>query len=74
MSEKLVDALLNFADAMENAALVLKQAIGEKAEATNDYHNMLTDLKAHNGKLTRDGLFYWLFQDGATVGRKKRKY
>jgi hypothetical protein len=49
---------------------------GEKAEATEDYKCMLQDLKEHNGKLSRkeaDGAtwFYWVFQDGATVGRKK---
>jgi len=44
----------------------------EKAESTSDFWNMLADLRAHKGKLTRDGLFYWLFSDGATVGRKKK--
>ncbi|MGB9756490.1 MAG: hypothetical protein ACPLVJ_01755, partial [Candidatus Bathyarchaeales archaeon] len=29
----------------------------QKAEATEDYKNMLRDLKAHNGRLTRDGYF-----------------
>jgi hypothetical protein len=49
-------------------------AEGEKPEATEDYKNMIEDLKAHNGKLTRDGFFYWLFSgDQATVGRKPRK-
>jgi len=47
-------------------------AQGEKAEGSADYWNMLKDLKAHGGRLTRDGMFYWLFQDGSTVGRKKR--
>jgi len=46
-------------------------AEGQKAEATEDYKNMLRDLKARNGRLTRDGYFYWLFRDQATVGRKK---
>ena len=45
----------------------------EKAESTEDYRNMLEDLKAHSDKLTREGYFYWTFRDGATVGRKKRK-
>jgi hypothetical protein len=49
-------------------------AEGAKPEASEDYKNMVEDLKAHNGKLTRDGFFYWLFSgDQATVGRKKRK-
>jgi hypothetical protein len=33
---------------------------------------MLKDLQAHNGKLTKEGWFYWVFQNGTTVGRKKR--
>lgn len=45
---------------------------GEKAEAIQDYKNLLEDLKRHNGRLTREGYFYWLFQDNATIGRKKR--
>lgn len=45
---------------------------GEKAEATDNYRNMLADLKEHNSKLMRDGFFYWIFTDGATVGRKKK--
>ena len=49
-------------------------AEGAKPEATEDYKNLLEDLKSHNGKLTRDGYFYWLFSgDQATVGRKPRK-
>jgi len=48
-------------------------AADAKAEGTADYWNMLKDLKAHGGRLTREGYFYWLFQDGSTVGRKQRK-
>jgi len=33
---------------------------------------MLRDLANHNGKLMRDGYFYWVYKNGATVGRKKR--
>jgi len=39
----------------------------------SDFDLMLKDLKAHNGRLTRDGFFYWVFQDQARVGRKKSK-
>jgi hypothetical protein len=46
---------------------------GEKAEATSDYKNLLEDLKRHGGRLTRNGYFYWLFEDSATIGRKKRE-
>jgi len=38
-----------------------------------DFKKMVEDLKAHNGKLSRDGYFYWLFTNGDCVGRKKRK-
>ncbi len=48
-------------------------APGENAEATADYKAMLADLKAHKGKLSRNGFFYWVFTDGAVVGRKPRK-
>jgi len=46
----------------------------ERSTATDnpDFQLMLKDLQAHNGKRTRNGYFYWLFQDGTTVGRKKR--
>ena len=46
----------------------------ERSQDTNnqEFQIMLKDLKQHNGKLTRNGYFYWLFQDCTTVGRKKR--
>lgn len=47
---------------------------GEKAEASPDYRLLLEDLKKHGGRLTRNGWFYWLFEDNATVGRKPRKF
>jgi len=45
----------------------------EKAhyDDTADFKAMLEDLKKHNGKVTRAGVFYWLFTDEQTVGRKK---
>lgn len=48
-------------------------AKGERVELTPDYKALLKWLKEHNGKATYEGYFYWLFQDGATIGRKKRK-
>lgn len=33
---------------------------------------MLADLENHDGKLRRDGFFYWLFSDKQTVGRKQK--
>jgi len=47
----------------------------EKASKQNgkDYDLMIKDLQDHKGRLTNDSFFYWLFEDGATVGRKSRK-
>jgi len=46
----------------------------ERSEDVNslDFKQMLKDLAAHNGRLTRDGYFYWTFKNGSTIGRKKR--
>ena len=40
---------------------------------SQDFNEMLKDLAAHQGKLSKDGYFYWLFKSGSTVGRKERK-
>lgn len=47
----------------------------ERSEDANnlEFKAMLKDLASHNGKMQRNGYFYWLFQNGSTVGRKKRK-
>ena len=42
-------------------------------ESTPDYQGLLADLNAHKGSLNRAGLFFWLFQDGKTIGRKPSK-
>jgi hypothetical protein len=45
-----------------------------KAEGSKgEFEKMLKDLAEHDGKLTRDGVFYWVFKNGSTVGRKKRE-
>lgn len=46
----------------------------ERSEDVNnpEFKKLLEDLAQHGGKLTRDGLFYWTFKNGSTVGRKKR--
>ncbi|MEM3628283.1 MAG: hypothetical protein QXE06_02830 [Candidatus Bathyarchaeia archaeon] len=46
----------------------------ERSEDVNnpEFKALLKDLAQHNGKLTRDGWFYWTFKNGSTVGRKKR--
>jgi hypothetical protein len=38
----------------------------------SDFKKMLQDLGTHKGKLHRNGLFYWIFTNGAVVGRKRR--
>jgi hypothetical protein len=46
----------------------------EKSEDFNnlEFKRMLKDLNEHNGKLSRNGFFYWVYQNGSTVGRKRR--
>jgi len=39
-------------------------------EQTPDYQGLIADLRDHSGKMQRSGLFYWLFDDGTTIGRK----
>ena len=39
--------------------------------AKADFEALLTDLKAHNGKFQHAGMFYWIFQDAAGIGRKQ---
>ena len=46
--------------------------LGQAAESTDDYKALLRDLKKHDGKMTRDGYFIWLFGDSATIGRKRK--
>jgi ribosomal protein L24E len=98
MSEK--DAIIDFCNALEAAAVKLKHDLGaspeqvkwtwnpdkiqwtqqqgtkgpyEKSEDANnpDFKAMLKDLQEHKGKLQRNRFFYWVFQNGSTVGRKK---
>jgi hypothetical protein len=46
----------------------------ERSEDVNnpDFKAMLKDLRAHKGKMNHEGLFYWVFENGYTVGRKKQ--
>lgn len=48
----------------------------ERSEDVNsqDFKEMLKDLAAHSGKLTKERKFYWTFQNGVTVGRKASKW
>ncbi len=47
----------------------------QRSEDVNnlEFKALLKDLASHNGKLTRDGWFFWAFQNGHIIGRKKRK-
>jgi hypothetical protein len=47
----------------------------ERSEDINnpEFKALLKDLAEHKGKLYREGFFYWIFKNGSTVGRKKRK-
>lgn len=46
----------------------------ERSEDKNnpDFRLLVKQLTRHEGKLSSDGYFYWLFKNGSTVGRKKR--
>ena len=37
---------------------------------SSDYKALLQDLNEHKGQASKAGLFYWLFTDGKTIGRK----
>lgn len=39
---------------------------------SRDFKLLVKDLAAHDGKLTKDGFFYWLFKNGSVVGRKRK--
>jgi hypothetical protein len=45
----------------------------EKSEDVNnpEFKAMLKDLQQHKGRLTHNGYFYWVFENGSTVGRKQ---
>jgi hypothetical protein len=46
-------------------------------EKSEDFDNprfkaLMTSLKAHQGKMTADGYFLWIFPDGKAIGRKRK--
>jgi hypothetical protein len=45
----------------------------ERSEDVNnpEFKAMLKDLQQHKGRLTREAYFYWVFENGSTVGRKQ---
>jgi len=53
---------------------------GEKGkfQLSENYNNpehkeLLKFLDTAGGKITSDGWFYWIFQNGSTIGRKEKK-
>lgn len=46
----------------------------ERSEDVNnlEFKAMLKDLASHSGKMQRNGYFYWTFQNGSTIGRKRK--
>jgi hypothetical protein len=38
-----------------------------------EYQKLQDDLVKHDGKLTLEGFFVWLFSDGKAIGRKKKQ-
>jgi hypothetical protein len=46
----------------------------ERSEDVNslDFKLLIKQLKQHEGKLSKDGYFYWLFNNGSTIGRKRK--
>jgi hypothetical protein len=48
----------------------------EKSEDINnlEFKKLVKTLADHKGKLTIDNYFVWLFENGSTVGRKKRSH
>jgi len=48
----------------------------QKSEDINnpEFKKLVKTLGQHDGKMTVSGDFVWLYRNGSTVGRKKRKY
>ncbi len=38
-----------------------------------NFRALMSEIERFQGKLTRDGFFYWTFKNGTTIGRKQRK-
>jgi hypothetical protein len=48
------------------------QIAKQEGEPAADFNKMVAHLKRNNGFLWREDTKYWLFQDGVTVGRRKK--
>jgi hypothetical protein len=47
----------------------------ERSEDVNslDFKALMKDLEAHQGKLSKDGYFFWKFEKSAVIGRKLKQ-
>lgn len=51
-----------------------EKATAEANSQCQEFVALLEDLKDHKGTMTRNGLFYWPFNEGpTTIGRKPKK-
>lgn len=51
-----------------------EKASAEASSQCQEFVLLLEDLKAHKGTMTKNGLFYWVFNEGpTTIGRKPAK-
>jgi hypothetical protein len=48
-------------------------AAAKNNQGNSDFDEMLKDLEAHQGCLTREGWFYWRFKQKPNVGRKRKR-
>jgi hypothetical protein len=50
-----------------------ERADGKQNSQSIDFANMLKDLTEHQGSITRNGLYYWKFDNSDIAGRKQAK-
>jgi len=47
---------------------------GDRNQGVQDYKDLLAHVKSNNGRMRRDGYFYWLMSDDKSIGRKKTRF
>jgi len=64
---------------VDTEEIVFTRLMGTKGEyeKSEDFENprfkaLKTTLQAHNGTMTADGFFLWIFPDGKAIGRKRK--
>jgi len=65
--------------AYDMAKVKWEQKTGQKGpfEKTDDYNSLdykalLRELQSHKGKMRKYGYFLWIFENGSTIGRKRK--